>query len=184
MPPITKKSRLYIYNFLSISLIIILIVFFAVHQFIKKIESDYIEQQFKLNKRSAETYSKLLREQLNKEVDDENVQIKLVPDLIKICFENILDNAIRYTPQGGMINIRCKNEPDRIICSINDSGPGLSEEAKQKLFDYFGADEVMHHSEGFGLGLAAVKLIIDAHHGEVKIENCPESNGTIYNNFQ
>lgn len=115
---------------------------------------------------------------LDKTYIDSKVELLLVPYLIKKCFENIMDNALRYTPEGGKITISGELKDDSFIIVIQDSGPGFSEEAYQKLFDFFGADNIMHHAEGFGLGLAACKLIIDAHEGKIDIANY-EKGGAI-----
>lgn len=111
--------------------------------------------------------------------DHAKLTLNMSPELIKICFENIFDNAIRYTPEGGNINMRTQVIDNNFICEIEDSGPGFSEEAIQKLFDFFGADQVMHHSEGFGLGLAAAKLIMKAHEGDIQIKNKEEGGASV-----
>lgn len=115
---------------------------------------------------------------LDKTCINTDVELLLVPYLIKKCFENIMDNALKFTPEGGKIMISGALKDDSFIMDIQDSGPGFSEEAHQKLFDFFGADKIMHHSEGFGLGLAACKLIIDAHEGQIKISN-PAKGGAL-----
>ena len=116
---------------------------------------------------------------LDKTCISTDVELLLVPYLIKKCFENIMDNALKFTPEGGKIMISGAQEEDSFIIDIQDSGPGFSEEAHQKLFDFFGADKVMHHSEGFGLGLAACKLMIDAHEGKIDIANSEKGGALV-----
>ncbi|MCD4772379.1 MAG: hybrid sensor histidine kinase/response regulator [Bacteroidales bacterium] len=119
-----------------------------------------------------------------------NFNINVVPDNIKIvgdyellkdCFESIIDNAIKYSPDKDEIKIIVYRDNDKVIVSFKDNGTGFSDEAKEKLFNYFSSDDIMH-SEGLGLGLASVKLIMDAHQGKVEIKNMKDG-GAIVNLF-
>ena len=58
-----------------------------------------------------------------------------------------------------------------IVCTVDDSGPGLSEDAKQHIFDKFYQADSSHRSEGNGLGLALVKKILSISNGEISAEN-------------
>lgn len=117
--------------------------------------------------------ARLAKKNIHFKIDcPDEMTLMLMPSLIKKCFENILDNALKYTPEGGTIKISSRIKDQQFEMEIKDSGSGFSEEALKKLFDYFGADKVMHHAEGFGLGLAACKLIIKAHEGKIDIANC------------
>jgi K+-sensing histidine kinase KdpD len=60
---------------------------------------------------------------------------------------------------------------------VLDNGNGFSENALEKLFDYFPSEDVLHHHEGFGLGLAAARLIMDVHSGEIQASNRADNPG-------
>lgn len=91
-------------------------------------------------------------------------------------WSNLLSNAIKFSPNDGIIKMRLFKENKRIVFIIEDSGPGLSEEAKKHLFDKFYQADTSHKEEGNGLGLALVKNIISLCDGEISAENI-ESGG-------
>ncbi|PKP51500.1 MAG: hypothetical protein CVT92_12625 [Bacteroidetes bacterium HGW-Bacteroidetes-1] len=102
-----------------------------------------------------------------------------VPRMIKQCFLNILENAVDHSPEAGEVRITVIAEPDTLNVHVIDDGPGFSEEAFLRQFDLFGADKVMNHTKGFGLGLAAAQLIMRAHSGEIHISNHTEGGAIV-----
>lgn len=95
-------------------------------------------------------------------------------ELLEIAFGNVIENAIKYSPEKESIVI-CEEKADKKLwLKITDKGEGFSDEALNKLFEYFSADKVMHHHDGFGLGLSAAKLILKAHGGDVHVKNLNE----------
>lgn len=159
-----------------------LINFSETAMLITELSSNYMELKFEKVKAGVlfdevrKEYEERLQEKgitLTKDEQQPDKELKVAPNLIKKCFANILDNAITYTPEGGEIKIDSYiYNNDDYIFEMRDTGPGFSEEAQNKLFDFFGSDDVMHHKEGFGLGLAASKLIMEAHSGRIDIDNC------------
>lgn len=105
------------------------------------------------------------------EKDKDCKPIAGVPKMIKRCVSNILENSLSYSPVQGEIKFHCYNDANQIHIDITDKGHGFSEEAFLRQFDLFGADEVNHRSEGFGLGLVAARLIMHAHSGDIQIRN-------------
>lgn len=91
--------------------------------------------------------------------------------LLHHIWDNLLSNAIKFSEIGGEIKIRLKNCDDRIIFTISDKGTGISEEAKNHIFDKFYQADSSHKQEGNGLGLALVKKIIDLEGGEISVRN-------------
>jgi heavy metal sensor kinase len=86
---------------------------------------------------------------------------------------NVLDNAIKYTPDGGDILIRLVRQDNQAVLRISDSGIGISEEHLPHIFDrFFRADQARSQDiQGNGLGLSIVKWIIEAHQGMIKAES-------------
>lgn len=86
--------------------------------------------------------------------------------------QNLLDNAIKFTPQGGTIAVRLFSRDDGVVLEIQDSGPGINAEDHVRLFKRFSQCEAgKRHSGGSGLGLYLCKQIIDAHHGTIECES-------------
>ncbi len=84
---------------------------------------------------------------------------------------NVLSNAIKFSPQNGIITMRLLERNGEIVFTIQDQGPGLSEESQKHLFDKFYQEDTSHKEEGNGLGLALVKKIISLCDGEISAEN-------------
>ena len=84
---------------------------------------------------------------------------------------NLLSNAIKFSPDGGSIKMRLYKRDSKILFTIEDQGPGLSDEAKKHLFDKFYQADTSHKEEGNGLGLALVNNIITLCGGEIYAEN-------------
>lgn len=108
---------------------------------------------------------------VKKIIPKDEIFIKLDYALAKKCFEIIIDNAIKYTPVDGSIIIDLKEKNGYVVVNINNSGDGFTQETLNNAFNLFFSDEIMHHSKGYGLGLATAELIMNAHSGEIKICN-------------
>jgi signal transduction histidine kinase len=91
-------------------------------------------------------------------------------------FTNLLNNAIKYSPQESTITFRAWYEPDTLIFEVDDQGPGIPEEDLPHIFkDFYRASNV-GETTGAGLGLSISKKIIEAHRGEILIKNLSEIN--------
>ncbi len=88
-------------------------------------------------------------------------------------WSNLLSNAIKFSPDGGAIIMRLHNKQEQLIFTIEDQGPGLTDEAKKHLFDKFYQADTSHKEEGNGLGLALVKNILLLCDGKITAENVP-----------
>lgn len=88
---------------------------------------------------------------------------------------NLLDNAIKYSKEAPYIRLKAWDEKDHILISVTDSGIGMSKEAVKKIFDKFYRVPTgnLHDVKGFGLGLAYVKTMLEAHHGEIQVKSEP-----------
>lgn len=89
------------------------------------------------------------------------------------ALENILKNAVDYTPEGGTIRLSV-GEDDTMVCiSVEDSGPGIAREELKNIFApfYRGMKEGRAGSPGTGLGLSLAKLVVEKHHGYIKVKS-------------
>lgn len=90
---------------------------------------------------------------------------------------NLLDNAIRYTQTGGHITVRVVDSPGKVILQVEDNGPGIPQEHRQRVFERF--YRVLGSGQsGSGLGLAIVAEVARRHHAEIKLETGNGGNGT------
>lgn len=89
---------------------------------------------------------------------------------IKILINNILDNAIRYTPEGGKIDVSVFKQADHVVLEVRDSGPGIPEDDHQRVFERFYRGE-NQNIPGSGLGLAIVKEISTQNGATIELSN-------------
>jgi two-component system sensor histidine kinase GlrK len=92
---------------------------------------------------------------------------------IATIFDNLLSNAIKYSPDGQTIRMVAKQSKDRVMIEVQDAGPGLAEEEREKVFDAFFRGRRAPHQriKGSGLGLSIVKEYVSAHGGSVEAHN-------------
>jgi two-component system phosphate regulon sensor histidine kinase PhoR len=86
---------------------------------------------------------------------------------------NVLDNAIKYSPEAPVIDIYTENVKDFVIIKVKDHGAGMSKVAQKRIFEKFYREHTgdLHNVKGHGLGLAYVKRIIDDHNGQIFVES-------------
>lgn len=113
------------------------------------------------------------RHHIRVNLEDDLLMAKMDAGLIVQVIINIVNNAIKYTPEGSHICISAEKE-DRMVCiHIADDGPGISDEAKVHLFDMFYTAGIgkADSRRGLGLGLSLCQSIVEAHGGEIFVEN-------------
>jgi signal transduction histidine kinase len=116
---------------------------------------------------------------------DEPVKMEGEDSRIKQVIVNLLDNAVKYTPEGGRIWVDVRAENERAILEVSDTGPGIREEAIPYVFDRFYRAENVRAGEveGSGLGLSIVKAICIGHGGSVSASNLPSGGCRIRAEF-
>ena len=97
---------------------------------------------------------------------------------LEIALSNLIDNALKFTPEGGTVNLSTKIEADQVQIYIHDTGVGIPEDDLPHIFDRFYRGR---HPEisGSGLGLSIVKSILQAHHGEIRVAETSPSGTTF-----
>jgi len=113
-----------------------------------------------------------------KTIQSDQISISGEKNLIKTCLNNILDNAIRYSPADAPIEVRCYMEDKYIICEVRDHGNGFSREVIEQPFDLFITDNKYADNQ-IGLELPIVKMIMDAHGGKATLSNSPEGGAVV-----
>jgi two-component system, OmpR family, sensor kinase len=100
------------------------------------------------------------------------------PASLGILLSNLIDNALRYTPRGGRIDVAVDQDERGATLSVADTGPGIPPDARERVFDRFYRGEVNEES-GSGLGLSIVRRIADAHHATITLDAPAEGSGLI-----
>lgn len=104
--------------------------------------------------------------------------------LIRRMLLNLLDNAIKYTPEGGRVTVACHRNGEEYVVRITDTGPGIPAEMRSRIFErFFRADKARSRAEndggGAGLGLAISRWIAEAHHGRLELTQS-DSHGSTF----
>jgi signal transduction histidine kinase len=102
-------------------------------------------------------------------------------DRLAQVLDNLLDNALRFSPPGACVEVAIRQEGDECICTVHDSGPGISPEHLPFIFERFYRADASRarHSGGAGLGLAIAKALIQAHGGRISAESVPNQGATL-----
>jgi len=155
---------------------------------ITKIESG--EVQVEKNWEAVEEIVSETLQRVQKRMENYSIKLNIPDDLILVPMDgnmieqvlvNLIDNAVKYTPEGSLIELQIFKEKDRLVFKVMDNGPGIPEKDIKKVFDKFftiksvGVDS----RRGVGLGLTICKSIIDAHGGVIEASNRPGC-GTIF----
>jgi len=119
------------------------------------------------------------RHTLTKEIDS---PLPVTGDAARLeqVFVNLLNNAAKYTPEGGSISVCAHLEDGEVVTAITDNGEGISAELLPHVFDIFRqADSTLNHAlGGLGIGLSVVKSLVEMHRGHVRLESSGANAGT------
>ncbi|MET0981011.1 MAG: ATP-binding protein, partial [Telluria sp.] len=98
------------------------------------------------------------------------------PDALHILLRNLVENAVKYTPGGGTVDIAVRREKDAAIVSVEDSGPGIPPEERERVFDRF-YRVAGSEAAGSGLGLAIIKAIAERHGAQLHLDKSERLGG-------
>jgi signal transduction histidine kinase len=93
-------------------------------------------------------------------------------DLLFQAYANLLDNALKYSPDNSTVEISMQKTATSLTVSVKDTGKGVEAKALDKIFDRFYRTDTARHTPGNGLGLALVKAVIELHNGQIRAEQC------------
>ena len=112
------------------------------------------------------------RKNLNIETDlEEDIRISSDPELLSLVWNNLISNAVKFTPEGGTIGIRLQTLGDSVLVSVSDTGCGMTPEVGRHIFEKFYQGDTSHATAGNGLGLALVKRVVDILSGEISVQS-------------
>lgn len=117
------------------------------------------------------------------EIQESAPLIYVDPQRMKQVLNNLVMNALKFTPQGGTVTIRIRQDSERfaVVC-VSDSGYGIPIEDRPHVFERFYQSNYNQQSKmgGYGLGLSIVKLIIEQHGGEIRFESVTDKGTTFF----
>jgi signal transduction histidine kinase len=89
------------------------------------------------------------------------------------AFANLLDNALKYTPEGGHVRLSCAVESGHVTVRVRDTGMGIPPNEQPRIWERLYRGDKSRSQRGLGLGLSLVKAIVEAHHGQVSVRSQP-----------
>ena len=92
---------------------------------------------------------------------------------------NLIDNAVKYTPAGGRVDVMVGREDAQAVLSVRDSGPGIDPDELPRIWDRLFRGDASRSERGLGLGLSLVRAIIEAHGGTVEVQSEPRMGSTF-----
>ena len=131
-------------------------------------------EMMKLDHLAAETVAELVPAAYAKHIDIElhaptPIMLQGNPAGIKILIRNLIDNAIRYTPDSGKVNVTLTHENSLTVLQVCNSGRGIPIAARERVFERFYRGDDNQHITGSGLGLSIVKQIAALHHAQIEL---------------
>ena len=109
----------------------------------------------------------------------DDVRIKSDPELLSLVWNNLISNAVKFTPEGGCIGVAVKTEEQAVTVSVSDTGCGIDPETGKHIFEKFYQGDTSHATKGNGLGLALVKRVMDILGSEITVRSTPGQGSTF-----
>jgi signal transduction histidine kinase len=113
------------------------------------------------------------------EADDTPLLIEGDPDRLQQVVLIVLDNAVKYSSEGGRITVRTSRRHGRAVLDVRDSGVGMSRDDLARVFDRFYRVDAARSSSGAGIGLAIARSLVLAHHGQIALDSKPGEGTTV-----
>ena len=110
---------------------------------------------------------------------EDDVHIKSDPELLSLVWNNLISNAVKFTPEGGTIGVSLKTDGNLVTVSVSDTGCGINPETGKHIFEKFYQGDTSHATQGNGLGLALVKRVVDILQGEISVQSTPGKGSTF-----
>ena len=131
--------------------------------------------------RAAQVLASRKGVRLKLENDSTSIALNADEELIKRMILNLLDNAVKYTPEGGEISLALEKHNGSAEIVVRDTGIGLSQTDQQRVFDrFYRVDKARSRAlGGAGLGLSIVRSIVEAHGGNITIDSTPRHGSTF-----
>ena len=109
----------------------------------------------------------------------DDIRIRSDPELLSLVWNNLISNAVKFTPGGGTIAVSLKADGQNVTVSVRDTGCGIDAETGKHIFEKFYQGDTSHATQGNGLGLALVKRVIHIMNGEISVRSTPGQGSTF-----
>ena len=125
--------------------------------------------------------AELRQTSLHTEVDPDVPDVDVDPDRMAQVLDNLVDNALQYTPANGHVSLIAARGPDGVQITVQDTGPGIPAKDLPHVFDRFYRGDKSRHRQkgGSGLGLAIARSLVEAHGGRIWAESTPGEGATF-----
>ena len=142
----------------------------------------HILNRFDMIVKNDESNSKKKKYTIKRELGNQALWVEIDTDKMMQVIDNIMNNAIKYSPDGGVITVRLVQNQNHVILSISDQGLGIPRKDLGKIFDrFYRVDKARSRAQGgTGLGLAIAKEIVEAHHGRIWADSSEGRGSTFY----
>lgn len=113
----------------------------------------------------------LLAQRVHLDLKVQDIELRADRAKLKLILDNLVSNALKYSPRGGTIYIHAHLEADLLVLDVADTGPGISTDERGAIFEafYSGKQPVAGHLKGTGIGLSVVNEFVQAHGGSIEI---------------
>ena len=112
------------------------------------------------------------KKNLNIETEiQDDVRIRSDSELLSLVWNNLISNAVKFTPEGGTIRVDMNTAGGWVSVSVSDTGIGIRPEVGRRIFEKFYQGDISHATQGNGLGLALVKRVVDILGGEISVQS-------------
>lgn len=125
-----------------------------------------------LIKSALETHQlALLAQRVHLDLKVQDIELRADRAKLKLILDNLLSNALKYSPRGGTIYLHAETQKDVLVLDVADTGPGISPDERSAIFDafYSGRAPTAGHLKGTGIGLSVVSEFVQAHGGTIEI---------------
>ena len=114
---------------------------------------------------------KWTKKEIDLQIDLEEHRIEADEELLKQVWINLVDNAIKFSTQGGAVSLEIREKKESLSVSISNTGPTIHADQQKRIFNKFYQADRSHSTEGNGIGLALVKRITELHRGKVTVSS-------------
>ncbi|TVR12413.1 MAG: HAMP domain-containing histidine kinase [Planctomycetota bacterium] len=118
---------------------------------------------------------------LNNDLPQHPLPVRGDPELLHQAFDNLIDNAVKYTPQGGTVTVLARIEQQQLHCEIRDNGIGITAKHIERIWERFYRVDKARSREvgGTGLGLSIVRHVVQSHGGHISVSSTPGEGSTF-----
>lgn len=113
------------------------------------------------------------------DLDLAEIKYNFNEDMLSHVWLNILNNAIKFSPENGKITVKCINDISDVMVIISDEGIGMDDETRRHIFDKFYQGDTSHTAQGNGLGLSLAKRVVDLCDGKISVKSRPGAGTTF-----